>query len=260
MKILITGGNGYIAQRLSKSLVNSYEVVCEPRSRLDITDSSMLSDYLSSNTYDVVIHTAIVGGSRLKTDDAAITDTNLRMHYNLLSNRKKIGRLISFGSGAEMYMSDSPYGMSKKIIAESIRHVDNFYNLRIFSVFDENELPTRFIKSNIMRYIQSQPMIVHQNKIMDFFYMKDLISLVGHYVVAENPQKEIDCCYVQKNTLVEIAEFINELEDYSVPIKVEDDSKLTLYCGGTKKLPIELLGLKKGIVETYNNIKKELAS
>ena len=260
MKILITGGNGYIAQRLFGSLSSSYEVVCEPRSRLDVTDGSMLSDYLSRNRYDVVIHTAIVGGSRLKIDDAVITDTNLLMYYNLLSNRKKIGRLISFGSGAEMFMPDSPYGISKKIIAESIRTIDNFYNLRIFSVFDEKELPTRFIKANIIRYIQNQPMIIHQNKIMDFFYMKDLISLVNHYLVAESPQKEIDCCYDQKNTLAEIAEFINKLGDHRVPIEIEDDSKLTFYCGGTKKLPIEVSGLKRGILETYNNLKKEHAS
>jgi nucleoside-diphosphate-sugar epimerase len=127
-----------------------------------------------------VIHTAISGGSRLQLDDSSVFDKNMSMFNNLVANQKSFSKLISFGSGAEIFHGDTPYANSKREIANKIQNYDNFYNLRIFGVFDENELNTRFIKANLIRYLKKEPMVIHQNKIMDFFYMKDLISLVDY--------------------------------------------------------------------------------
>jgi hypothetical protein len=39
-----------------------------------------------------------------------------------------------------------------------------------------------FIKANILRYIKKEPIQIHENKCMDFFYMEDLISVVKYYI------------------------------------------------------------------------------
>ena len=98
--------------------------------------------------FDVVIHTAVVGGSRLKKEDSSILDQNLKMHYNLLDQQDKYTKFIYFGSGAEVH-PNTPYGLSKFIINQSTKDKPNFHNLRIYGVFDENEWETRFIKTNI---------------------------------------------------------------------------------------------------------------
>jgi nucleoside-diphosphate-sugar epimerase len=50
---------------------------------------------------DIVIHTAVSGGSRTKEDDIYTLIDNLSMFNNLVENRNKFGSLIHFGSGAE---------------------------------------------------------------------------------------------------------------------------------------------------------------
>ena len=253
MKILITGGNGYIAKSLSKNFSEKYDITSVTRKDFDLSDPIETFKWFQGKKFDVVIHTAIVGGSRLSPDGPDVLRQNLMMYYNLLSNKKSFGKLISFGSGAELFQKETSYGMSKRIISESIKNTDNFYNLRVFAVFDENELDRRFIKSSINRYINKQPIVIHSEKIMDFFYMQDLISLVEYYMITDNPEKEINCSYQGKKTLLEIASIINDLYSYTVPVFTETKD-YGFYCG-VSNLPIKVSGLQSGIEKTYKIMK-----
>ena len=255
MKILVTGGNGYVAKSLTKALSDDYEVVSVNRKDFDASDSSQVSEWFSNANefYDVVIHTAITGGNRLEQDDSETIDQNIKMYYNLLACREFYRRFINFGSGAEIHAPNTPYGFSKKVVYSSILGKDDFYNLRIFAVFDENELDRRFIKANIINYINKKPIDLHVNKSMDFFYMKDLVALVKYYIESDNPPKEVDCCYQESKTLFEIAKYINTLSDHKVPInrRTKQDSS---YCGRYSDLGISYAGLEEGIKEVYERI------
>lgn len=225
------------------------------RDEFDLADTRSTLRWFEGKQFDVVIHTAISGGSRLREDSQAVIDANLQMHYNLVSCRSHFGRLISFGSGAEIFSPESPYGLSKRIIAESIRGISEWYNLRIFGVFDENELDTRFIKANIKRYLLKEPLIVHQNKVMDFFYMKDLVALVRHYITSVSPPKETNCSYGEKQTLLSIASKINSLDNHSVEVVDLSVNPLQFYCGEPTKVAIPLIGLDCGIHEVYSRFR-----
>jgi nucleoside-diphosphate-sugar epimerase len=130
----------------------------------------------------------------------------------------------------------------------------NFLNLRIFAVFDNNELNTRFIKSNIQRYINREDIVIYQDKKMDFFYMKDLISLIKWLInqrEEEFPIQEINCSYLEKYTLTQIAKIINSLDNHKVEIQIEDEIEGKPYCGIHPVMPFDLIGLEQGIKETY---------
>ena len=124
MKILITGGNGYIAKSLSKNFSEKYDITSVTRKDFDLSDPIETFKWFQGKKFDVVIHTAIVGGSRLSPDGPDVLRQNLMMYYNLLSNKKSFGKLISFGSGAELFQKETPYGMSKRIISESIKNTE----------------------------------------------------------------------------------------------------------------------------------------
>lgn len=255
MNILITGGNGYIAKSLYSAFSAQYRVTSIIRNDFDLTDYSKTCSWFEGKSFDVVIHTAISGGSRLQQDDQTVFDKNMSMFTNLLSNKHCFSKLISFGSGAELFHGNTPYASSKREIAKQILDLPNFYNLRIFGVFDYNELETRFIKSNIIRYIRREPMIIHSNKIMDFFYMPDLISLVEYYIKKDNLEKEINCSYTEKYSLKHIVNIINNLGDYEVPVLIENKNNLSFYCGDSE-LPIKPVGMFDGIKETYLKLLK----
>ena len=256
MKILITGGNGYVAQSLYNAFKDKYNVTSITRLNFNLTDSFSTLKYFSNKYFDIVIHCAVSGGSRLKPDTWKDTDNNLRMYYNLLDCKNCFGKLIHFGSGAETNAPESPYGLSKRVIANSILEQNNFYNIKIFGMFDENELDTRFIKGNIKRYINKEPMVIHQDKFMDFFYMKDLISLVDHYINNDNVPKQIDCSYIGLYKLSEIANIINELDKHKVDIHVENKG-IALSYYGIANVMLDFIGLKEGIEEVYNKLKNE---
>ena len=257
MKVLITGANGYIGKSLYNALKDKYEVTTITRKEVDLINNSSVSLFFLGEKYDVIIHCAVVGGSRLQQDSWSVMDSNLQMYYNLLANKNHFNKFLHFGSGAETYMPKKPYGYSKKVIAKSILNQNNFYNLKIFGLFDENELDTRFIKANIKRYISKEPIHIHQDKIMDFFYMGDLIKVVEYYINEQKPPKEYDCVYETSYTLETIASFINDLDKHKVSIsfKTHDIGLEYTSLYRNNKLPIEFTGLKEGIKQVYNKLK-----
>lgn len=262
MRILITGGNGYIARSLFNALKHEHELTIVRRQDFDLTSYQATNKFFSGKHFNVVIHTAVSGGSRLKIDTAKDMDNNLSMYYNLLQHREHYGKLIHFGSGAEEYVPETPYGLSKRIIAKSILEQDNFYNIKVFGVFDENELDTRFIKANLKRYINKEPMIIDAHKKMTFFYMKDLITLVKHYIDIKTTAltTESYCSYCSDYTLREITDMINELGDYKVLVYMTEEFAENYTSNFNVGYGLSYVGFKKGLQETYNKLKQTNAT
>jgi nucleoside-diphosphate-sugar epimerase len=255
-RILITGGNGYIASSLYRELHAVYDITRITRNEFDLTNHTETSRWFDGKYFDVVIHTAITGGSRLRAENSTVIDNNLKMYYNLLDNGDKFDKFISIGSGAELYHTDTPYGLSKRVIHESMSGKNGYYNIRVFAVFDENELDTRFIKSNILRYIRKEPMIIHSNKQMSFFYMKDFIQVINHYITTPIAPKEFDCVYNNSLCLTEIANLINSLSDYTVKVQVESQMTASPYVGVYNDLGIKFDGFENGIRNVYKNLRE----
>jgi GDP-L-fucose synthase len=255
MNILITGGNGYIAKSIYSYLKNKHDITSITRADFDLTDCSATTNWFLNKRYDIVIHTAIVGGSRLKVDSDATVQQNLKMIFNLHENKHTFNKLITFGSGAEIFQPNTSYGISKKAIAEIVNATENWYNLRIFGVFDQNELSTRFIKGNILRYLRKKPMMLHGDKIMDFYYMNDLMTLLDHYIQTTTLDKTVNCSYNEKYTLTYLANFINNLDNHKVPVIIESTGDLQFYCGNAHNVSITEVGVKQGIINTFNYLK-----
>jgi len=69
MKILITGGQGYIAKSITNSLWENYHILSPGKKELDLTDRKSVDNFFKDKQFDIVIHTAIKGGSRMDEDD-----------------------------------------------------------------------------------------------------------------------------------------------------------------------------------------------
>jgi nucleoside-diphosphate-sugar epimerase len=256
MNILITGGNGYIAKSIYLHLNLKYNITLINRNDVDLTDRNKVAEYFSDKYFDIVIHSAVSGGHRLISDTNDAIACNLLMYDNIIRCRDRFNKFIHFTSGAEDD-AKTPYGFSKYIISKLMKLDNRSVNLKIYAVFDENELSTRFIKNNIKRYINRKNLIIHQNKKMDFFYMKDFISILEWIINLDDdtfPISDINCSYDKKYTLLEIAQIINSLSNYTVDIIIENDIEESSYCGETTSVPIKMVGLDYGICETYKKI------
>jgi UDP-glucose 4-epimerase len=260
MNLLITGKTGYLSKSLVKVFSNDYNITCIGRKDLKLIDKKAVNEWFEDKYFDIVIHTAISGGNRLVKESENTLSDNLKMFFNLLNQKDKYSKFINFGSIAEHNLHESYYGLSKNIIAKYIENEPNFYNLRICGLFDKNDLDTRFIKNNIKNYIQKKDIIIHNNKYMDFIYMKDLIKIIKFYIDKNTLPKTIDCVYDKKYSLIKIANLINNLNNYKCKIIIENDNNTKDYIGENKilsELKIKLIGLEQGIKETYNLLLNE---
>lgn len=257
-KILITGKSGYIASALIKHFSKDNIVTAIGRDDFDLKNPDDCKKFFLDKTFDLVIHCAVMGGNRLFKDSFECFETNVEMFLNLTKYKHKFDKLIHFGSGAEFSLKPYYYGYSKKIINQIIKETKNFYNLRIFGVFDENDLNSRFIVNSIINKKMGNDIEIYENKFMDYIYMQDLISLVQHYMHMITLPKEIDCCYPDKVTLYNIANLINSLSDQKSKINIHEFNYES-YIGSQNILPIKTIGLEQGIKNTYKILNNGMA-
>ena len=280
MKILITGSNGFIGRNLKKYLSNmEYDIDGLSRNELNLLDKEDVTLFLCEKYYDVIIHTAVEGGRRTKPDTEEMFYKNILMVYNLLSNKKHFGRMITFGSGAELdrtldineetifeerYPTDY-YGMSKNVIAKLCLVEPQLYNFRIFNCFGPDEADGRLIRGNIEKKLRDEPMTMFSNRLMDFFYIDDLAKMIVYFISSSNFPKIIDCVYQEKYRLSNILNMINDCSESKVQIISRDDNSLnkinstdTDYIGNYTNLSIDFIGIKNGIQITYDKIKEIL--
>lgn len=247
-KILITGGDGYVARSIFENIKDKYNsVVLANKKSLDLLNRQMVDEFFHGRTYDVVIHCAIQGGEAGVVDDDIIAYNNIVMFNNLLEKKSCYKKLINIGSGAEIHFSNKPYGFSKKIINRMVEKTENFYTLRIFNVFDENEVETRFIKTCIKKALANEFLIINQNKYMDFFYMKDFISVLDFYIKNDGMNKSFDCVYKDKKTLLDIAQYVQKISGWNREITFKEQGIALSYTGEYRDLNINYIGLEKAI-------------
>ena len=254
-RILITGGNGYIAKTLVKNLGTKYSIYAVSRKDFDLEDYFATQKWFQGKHFDLVIHTASAGTRNPRDSNPEILNKNIMMFVNLLAVKGSYKKLINLCSGASIFLPETPYGASKKITASLASKYDWIYTLRIFGLFDENERPDRFIKGNILRYIRHQPILVYENKIMDFFYSKDLASMIEYCIRDDNAPRLIDCSYVIQPSLLDMAIFINSLGSHSVPINFSGNNVKDYK--GNSWLPINTIGLFLGIEMTYEQLRRK---
>lgn len=263
MKILVTGGHGIVGSYLVEKLSNKHEIFSPTKAGLDLTSYESTKDFFEKHLhFDAVIHAAIKGGSRLTEDSWSVMEDNVKMYTNLIQHADKFDKLINLASGAEEYYNETPYGLSKLVIAKSVESRANYYNVRIFSLFGGNEEETRYIRASLEKYVAKDNFLIHKDKHMDFFHVDDLVTILEYYLKNnDNLPKQIDCCYSNlKLSLTDIAKKINDLSDHKSAIRILHPSYFTLdqYVGDSltlENLNLPLIGFDNALKSEYEKYK-----
>jgi len=267
MKILITGGNGNIAKIIKNKLSYLYDITNLGRTELNILSYEDVKSYLEINEFDILIHTAIIGGRRTKDDPEDTVKKNVEMFDNLMKFSDRFKMIINFDSAAIYDRStdilnrsenelktipEDKYGKSKYLIYKKSLEYKNVYNLRLFNIFHSNEEKDRFIKSCFIARNDNTILTINEDKYFDFFYELDFIKVIKYYIQNyPNLEKTVNLCYEKKYKLSEIAKLII---NNSGNIKIINQTSVNNYSGNNnllKKYNIEFLELEESL-EIYD--------
>ena len=87
MKVLLTGGSGFIGRNLAEYLGERYSIAAPTSAELNLLDESCVRDYLRAGHFDVVVHTATTRSNRRMGAAPDLLDRNCRMFFNLARSR-----------------------------------------------------------------------------------------------------------------------------------------------------------------------------
>jgi nucleoside-diphosphate-sugar epimerase len=198
MRIIVLGSNGFIGSNLLRG--TDWHGV--PRQQLDLTIQKDVDAFFENQTFDAVIHCAVIGGSRMKTDSGDVCYNNLLMFENVVRHMNKIGKLIYFSSGASKRGDPptDPYGFSKWIIDKRIQTIPNAYSLRIWGCHGPGEPSTRF--SAVCK--RDGHVTIQKDRYFDFINIEDVKWFVQKYV---NDGSDKDCDLVYRGPKLKLSEW-----------------------------------------------------
>ena len=228
MRILITGGSGFIGRHLAEQLAGTYEVSAPSSAELDLLNEQEVREYLDARRFDVIVHTATTRSNRRLPAPPDLLDRNCRMFFNLVRNQGRFGKMIHFGSGAEYDKTGLParvkedyfdtrvprdaLGFSKYICAKHIERSDRIVNLRLFGVFGAYEDYTvRFISNACCRALKGLPIVLRQDIVFDYLYVNDLVKLTMWFVENDARRKAYNACTGRPVAISELARVIAQI-------------------------------------------------
>lgn len=257
MKILLTGAHGFIGGNLHEYLKDTHTLLTPTHKELDLLDEQATYTYFQNHPVDIVIHCAVVGGSRNEEYEKNMFYDNVRIFFNIVRCKKYFKKMINIGSGAE-YDKRYPivcvkeeefykrvpadeYGFYKYICAKYIEKTDFIVDLRVFGIFGEGEdYRYRFISNAICRSIFNKPITMNQDVYFDYMDIKDFQKIVEYFILHTPKYTSYNIGTGKKINLKSIAEKIKRISGHTEDIIIKKTGLNNEYTCDNHRLMNEL--------------------
>jgi len=254
MRILLTGGSGFIGRNIVEKLEGRFDILAPRHSELDLADELSVKTWFREHPVDAVIHSATKPGHRNAADPTSIAVTNLHMFSNLFENARRadVSRFLFLGSGSEYDMRHySPRmreeslgdsipaddtGFSKYVCTRMLQVIPGYINVRFFGIFGKYEdYAIRFISNAICKAMYDLPITLRQDKRFDYTYIDDGVRAVERFLDAPLADMKYNDYNVTPDvtvSLLSLAELVRKIsEKPELPILVGSAGQSLEYSG-----------------------------
>jgi GDP-L-fucose synthase len=256
VKVLVTGGSGFVGRNLRRLLAPGFEILAPTRGEMDLLDGRGVRTWLGEHRVDAVVHAATTPGHRNARPDPDLALKNLRMLENLLECRALFGPMVVLGSGAAYgtsrslvrvreeelgaHVPEDQTGFSKLLMARLGERIPGVVHLLPFGVFGPHEdWEIRFISNAIAKTLHGLPVTLRQNRRFDYVAVSDLASLVALFLERDARHPFYNVTPDASADLLDLARLAVELSGKDVPIHVAAEGRGLEYTGDNARLRAE---------------------
>jgi GDP-L-fucose synthase len=261
MRILLTGGSGFIGRNLWERLESRFDVLAPSRGELDLLDAGRVKTWLDAHPVDAIVHSATIPGHRNAPPAKDLALKNLRIFFHLALHAPRACRFVVLGSGTEYdttamrprvreedagrSVPEDETGFSKLVCSLFASADPRFIHLRPFGVFGPHEdWEIRFISNAICKTLFDRPITLRQNRLIDYVWVDDLASVVEHFLVHGGRHRVYNVTPDETPDLLTLADLVRKISGKDVPILVGRDGLGPEYTGDNARLRAEIPALR----------------
>jgi GDP-L-fucose synthase len=259
MKVLITGGSGFIGRNLVEHYASRFEVLAPGRAELNLLDAETVHQYLQRHRFHVVVHAAAERSNRAVPAAPKLLERNCRMFFNLARNEHLFDRMFFLSSGAVYdrahcrpkmaedyfgaHVPSDDYGFSKYICAKAIQATGRVYDMRLFGVFGPHEeWRVRFISNACCRAVWDMPVLIRQDALFDYMDVADLGSILEAFFEKDLRHRHYNVCTGRSFALSALADKVVRISGKSLSIAIQRPGMGPEYSGDNARMLREMPG------------------
>ncbi len=272
MKILITGGSGFIGKTFIKNYRKKFDIVAPTREQMDLTNVRAIEDLFQKHDFDAVVHLA---GMDEQGNNAALEADNLIMFKNIqyMSIVHGVKKLITVGEGVEfdrsrpivdfteaMFGKSIPtdgYGLGRYLISLLASKDKITTVLRVFDVYGAGGGQSRPINAIVSAGSRGKKQIViDRDKTVSAVSVDDAARVIYEFLRKDYPKGDYNLVAADKMSYVEIAKTVKRLvkkDGGNIDIVVKREGMANEYTANNEKL---VSTAEMRITSTHSGIKK----
>ena len=278
MKILVTGGSGFIGKAFIKTYRKTLDIVAPTHEQMDLLDARSIEKIFAVHKFDAVLHLA---GLPSHGSNAPLEADNLIMFKNIqyLSIVHGVKKLITVGDGVEFdtsreivdYTEDmlgkfvpaDGYGLGKYLISLLASKDKITTVLRLFNVYGEGG-GTRPINKIVAAGSRGKKQIViERDKVVSGISVEDAVKAIAAFLMRDYPKGDYNLVAGDKMSYLEIAKAVKRYvrkDGGDIEIVVKNPEPAPEYSASNAKLlsvvPMNITSMSAGIKKLYEQLKK----
>lgn len=279
MKILVTGGSGFIGKAFIKTYRKTLDIVAPTQEQMDLTDARSIEQMFKAHSFDAVLHLA---GLPSNGKNVSLEADNLIMFKNIqyIAIAHGVKKLITVGEGVEFdmsrpivdytedmfgkYIPTDGYGMGRYLI-NLLASKDKITTvLRIFHVFGEgggSQYPINKIVAAGSR--GKKQIVIDRDQVISAIAVEDAVKAIAAFIMRDYPKGDYNLVANDKMSYVEIAKLVKRLvraDGGDIEIVVKNPELALEYSASNAKLldtaPMRISSMQSGIKKLYDQLKK----
>ncbi|MCH5164822.1 MAG: NAD(P)-dependent oxidoreductase [Clostridiales bacterium] len=278
MKILVTGGSGFIGKTFVKKYKKVFDIVAPTHEQMDLTDARSVSAVFESNKFDAVLHLA---GLSERGENEKLEADNLIMFKNIqyMAIAHGVKKLVTVGDGAEFDRSRPIVDFSEDMFGKHIpsdgyglgRYLINLLAskdkittvLRIFNVYGAGGGMTRPINKIVAAGARGKRQIViDRDRTVSAISVDDAVKVIAEFLRGDYPRGDYNLVSADKMSYVAIAKAVKRLvrrDGGDIEIVVKNPVPAPEYSASNLKLTdtmsVRITTIQNGIKKLYEELK-----